>query len=167
MRGLIMIMIVMTVCSVERLTIFAAKKERVRGLSWGCGEYCGDGGEQWGVRWPEGPGTGLDILLLLLLLLSLPQSSQLGGEDGRRSPEDLLPVSLSDISLRSHSPHQLHHSVDPLQYPVQSRKSSKSSGQVSTSARQEGVGVVSLVEGGLKISGQTHLLNSLYAHRYK
>ena len=38
---------------------------------------------------------------------------------------------------------------------------------VSTSARQEGVGVVSLVEGGLKISGQTHLLNSLYANRYK
>ena len=31
---------------------------------------------------------------------------------------------------------------------------------------QEGVGVVSLVDGGLKISGQTHILNTLYASRY-
>lgn len=30
---------------------------------------------------------------------------------------------------------------------------------------QEGVGVVSLVEGGLKISGQTHIMDSMYASR--
>ena len=30
---------------------------------------------------------------------------------------------------------------------------------------QEGVGVVSLVEGGLKISGQTHIMDSMYVSR--
>ena len=30
---------------------------------------------------------------------------------------------------------------------------------------QEGVGVVSLVEGGLKISGQTHALDSLFVSK--
>ena len=105
--------------------------------------------------------------LSIILLLSPPKSSQDGGGDGRCRPEELLPVSLPDIPVRDHPAHQLHHSVDPLQYPVQPGKTSKSSRQASTSARQEGVGVVSLVEGGLKISGQTHLLNSLYANRYK
>ena len=105
--------------------------------------------------------------LSIILLLSPPQSSQDGGGDGRCRPKELLPVSLPDIPVRDHPAHQLHHSVDPLQHPVQSRKSSHSSQNKSISPRQEGVGVVSLVEGGLKISGQTHLLNSLYANRYK
>ena len=98
-----------------------------------------------------------DVIVLHPVTLSVTR-------DGQRGAEDVLPLPLPDIPLWNDPADQLHHSVDTVQCPVQSGELQMLMFPTKMST-QEGVGVVSLVEGGLKISGQTHLLDSLYANR--
>ena len=98
-----------------------------------------------------------DVIVLHPVTLSVTR-------DGQRGAEDVLPLPLPDIPLWNDPADQLHHSVDTVQCPVQSGELQMLMFPTEMST-QEGVGVVSLVEGGLKISGQTHLLDSLYANR--